>query len=245
MSKELKVLASMRYPGRLIMIGMDPDAHELVVYAVTGRSPSSQARKIAHENSGLWIKPTDEEVLRQGQVDLLIYPAVIFHNGIIVSNGKQTIAVKEGFSNAYGAAGLLAHTLREWEYEPDQPTYTPRVSGCVLSGGRAALSIIKRGSRGLAERSFYEVPLEAGRGKMVATYQGENRNPLPAFSGEPRDVVIEGKSTEEVVEAVYEALKPPAGEADFRVAVAAVKAVNLDANQYEIAVINRWEREVV
>jgi len=245
MSKEFEVLASMRYPGRLIMIGMDSGAHELVVYAVTGRSPSSQARKIAHENSGLWIKPTDEEVLRQGQVDLLIYPAVLFHNGIIVSNGKQTSAIKESFSQKHNAAGLLAHALREWEYEPDQPTYTPRVSGCVLPRKRAALSIIKRGRRGLSERSYFEVPLEQGRGKMIATYQGENLNPLPAFTGEPHDISFKGKTAEEVAEAAYAALQPPAGEADFRVAVAAVKAVNLDANQYEIAVINRWEREEV
>lgn len=243
MPEEFEELECMRYPGRLIMIGMTPGSHELVVYAVTGRSPSSQARKIIYENNGLWIKPTDEKVLRQGQVDLLIYPAVILRDGIIVSNGKQTQSIQKECGQDNHAVGLLARSLQEWEYEPDEPTYTPRISGCCLPGEQAALSIIKRGLRGRSERSYFEVPMAVGSGKLIATYQGENRDPLPAFSGEPRDVSFRGETAAEVAEAVYSALRPPTGEADFRVAVAVVRTENMKKNRYDIAVVNRWERE--
>jgi len=47
MTKGLEKLIEKDYPGRVIIIGAEKTGKNVVVlYAITGRSPSSQARKI-------------------------------------------------------------------------------------------------------------------------------------------------------------------------------------------------------
>jgi len=246
MDRALANLAAMEYPGRVIVIGRDrTGSRTAVIYAVTGRSPSSQARKLEWREDGVWVRPTDKEVLKKGNPDLLIYPAMLFSaRGVAVSNGKQTTDVRRRLDEAAGAgpAGVLAGSLSGWDYEPDAPIFTPRISGCVLPGPEAALSIIKRGAAGEALRSYYEIPLEAGKGKFVATYDGLNRDPLRPFPGDPCDVALDAADAAGMAESVYEALKPGDGGLDFRVAVACLLAGNLARNEYETAIINRYER---
>jgi IMP cyclohydrolase len=114
----------------------------------------------------------------------------------------------------------LDNALHSWEFEPDEPNFTPRISGCVFGG--AALSVIKRDGCGCAVRMYFEVPTASGRGKLIATYTGVNENPLPSFSGEPIDVGIPYATADEAARAMYEALAPRPGKDDYRVAVAAV-----------------------
>jgi IMP cyclohydrolase len=216
---ELEPLKNMEYPGRLIVIGTSPDGDEVVMYAITGRSPSSQARKLERAEDRIIVKPTDEEILRTGDPDLLIYPAIIIESGIAVSNGKQTEDIPPHFARAERPIGVLDAALHRWEYEPDEPNYTPRISGCIFKG--AALSIIKRSENGSVLRDYFELPLVPGTGRMIATYTGENINPLPSFAGEPIEIEIPYRNAEEAVTALYDALGPT-GEDDFRVAAAAV-----------------------
>jgi IMP cyclohydrolase len=224
----------MEYPGRVIVIGMSPAGDQVVMYAITGRSPSSQARKLERAEDRILVKPTDEETLRSGDPELLIYPAIIIEKGIAVSNGKQTEDIPLRFSAAQRPIEVLDSALHRWEYEPDEPNYTPRISGCVFNG--AALSIIKRGDNGSAIREYFELPLIAGRGRMIATYTGTNLNPLPSFSGEPLEVGLPYRSADEAVTALYEALGP-AGKNDFRVAAATVYR----AAETSVALKNRHE----
>ena len=78
---------------------------------------------------------------------------------------------------------------------------------------------------------------------MIATYTGENLNPLPSFEGEPIDLDLYEKSPEETAEAVYKALSPKKHEKDFRVSVAVLFADTTKFEKYTIAVINRHERK--
>lgn len=246
MGRARPTLSTMEYPGRAVIIGRDPaDSRTAVIYAVTGRSPSSQARKLEWREDGVWVRPTDEKVLKGGNADLLIYPAVLFSTrGIVVSNGKQTADLRLRLDAAAGRGPVevLAGCLSGWDYEPDAPIFTPRISGCVLSGPRAALSIIKRGGGGETLRSYYEVPLEPGRGKLVTTYDGTNRDPLRSFPGDPLDAALGAADAAGLAESAYEALKPRKGGPDLRVAVACILAKDLSRNEYETAIINRHER---
>ena len=245
MTKGLERLIEKDYPGRVIIIGAEKTGKYVVVlYAITGRSPSSQARKIEFSDHKFLVKPTDESILKTGNVDLLIYPAILLSEGMVVSNGKQTDDIQAAVRGAGDAVHVLESSLANWEYEPDAPIFTPRISGCILSSNNAALSIIKRADDGTAQREYFEIPLQPGQGKMISTYTGENKDPLPSFTGLPEDVFLKESSAEDMAAAAYEAMKPKGGkQSDFRVAVACVYGDPKDSNNYSLAIINRSERD--
>ncbi len=236
-------LSSMEYPGRLISLGTSPDGkRNIVVYAITGRSPSSQARRLVARERGIWIQPTDEAVLGQGRVDLLVYPAILFTgDGIAVSNGKQTEDIRTRLTNSEDPVSILSVALGPWTYEPDEPAFTPRISGCVKAG-RAALSVIRRGPRGSSQKSFFDLPAVPGKAFLISTYEGPNRDPLPSFRGEPKEWDLKSGSCREAAEAAYRSLRGPDTGKDFRVAVACVFAPVGDPASAEIEIINRHER---
>jgi IMP cyclohydrolase len=243
MCKGLENIRSKKYPGRIIILGQDKSGENaVVIYAITGRSPSSQARKMEHSQDTIWIKPTDKNLLEKGNIDLLIYPSVFcLPQGIAVSNGKQTVDVMACLGQGESAAEILAFALKNWDYEPDGPTFTPRISGCVLPNKKAAVSIIKRSPNGKTIRNLFEFPLVPGKAKMIMTYEGVNLDPLPSYSGEPLDLEIIASSPQEVAEDVYKALEPEDTEKDFRVAVASVFSPDMVSKKFHIHIINRCE----
>jgi IMP cyclohydrolase len=222
MKTNLENVEEMVYPGRIIIIGKSPAGEDVVMYAITGRSPSSQARMLLIDEveKKIFVKPTDEETLKTGNPDLLVYPAIICGSGIAVSNGKQTEDVFKCLDADRDPIQVQIDSLVNWEYEPDDPNFTPRISGCITSG--AALSVLKRAEDGSVIRNYFKIPMIAGKGKLISTYTGVNQNPLPSFSGEPQDVEIPWTSAEEAVTAFYHALGPADGEPDFRVTSAVV-----------------------
>ncbi len=240
-----KAIVNKEYPGRLIIIGQEKlTGKVLVAYAITGRSASSQARKLEQENDTIWVKPTDKDLLKKGNIDLLIYPSIFcLSGGIAISNGKQTVDIMACMGQSESAAEILAFALKNWDYEPDEPTFTPRISGCILSNGNAALSIIKRAPDGSSLRNIYEFSVVPGKGKMIMTYEGVNKDPLPAFEGEPQEVEIEGSTPQKVTDALYESLGPEQGGQDFRVAVACVFGVDMPSLKFDTHIINKAERK--
>ncbi len=234
-------LSRMVYPGRLLALGRDrSDEHHIVLYAITGRSPSSQARRLEEDHGAVWTKPTDPETLKKGNPELLVYPAIVFSGGIAASNGRQTGDIDPASSD--GAVPALDAGLRRWSYEPDAPIYTPRISGCIGPSGSAALSVLKRGPDGEPLRSFHELSLRPGRGIFVSTYAGDNREPLAAFSGDPLELEFTEDSPEATARAAYAALRPDGRSEDFRVAVVCVFALRADMSRRRLSIINRHER---
>jgi IMP cyclohydrolase len=236
-------LGSLEYPGRLIAVGTAAGGPNVIIYAITGRSPSSQARKLVHRDGGVWVQPTDEATLKQGNVDLLVYPAVLVGKaGIAVSNGKQTADIRDRLKPGVGPVAVLSEALAGWDFEPDAPIFTPRISGC-LTEAAAALSVLRRGPSGETLRNYYETGLKvAGEGRLVSTYEGPNADPLPVFCGEPRFLDIPGATAAEAAEAVYAGLGPVAQARDFRVAVACLFVPRGDTGRAEVHIINRHER---
>jgi len=234
MKDNLEALANMSYPGRFIILGRDisthpHNQHNIIVYGITGRSSSSQARKLVLKDEKddrearipkIYVEPTDLKLLEQGNPDLLIYPAITIKYGVAVSNGKQTDEVGS-WAELKSPLFALVHAHERWSYEPDEPNFTPRISGLIRDNS-AALGIIKRDNNDEAIKQFFKFPLIPGKGKLITTYTGENIDPLPSFRGEPLDVELPYKNNTELAKAVYEALAPKKGRSDFRVSVAAV-----------------------
>jgi len=238
----MEPLRRMAYPGRLLALGRARSGSAVVLYAVTGRSPSSRSRRLVLDGRTVWTRPTDPEVLKSGNPDLLVYPALRIGKGIAISNGRQTADIDpdgEGGS----PVSVLERGLKDWSYEPDAPIHTPRIGGCILPSGRSAVALIRRGAGGEELRSFFEFPLLAGRARYISTYAGENSDPLPAFEGEPREILFEEGTARDTAEALYAALGPaePGGR-DFRVAVACLFADPEDLTRFELHLINRDER---
>jgi IMP cyclohydrolase len=235
-------LAALEYPGRLIVIGGAPESQAVIVYAITGRSPSSQARRLVERDGGVWVEPTDVATLKTGNVDLLVYPALLFSKaGIAVSNGKQTADVRDRLRPGLDPIAALSAALAAWDFEPDAPIFTPRISGCITPKA-AGLSVARRGPAGETLRSYFEVALRAGEGRLVSTYEGPNADPLPVFRGEPRFVGMAGTTAAETATAFYRDLGPAAGSKDFRVAVACVFADPAAPDKADVHIINRHER---
>lgn len=95
----LQHIASKEYLGRMFAIGKTTRGEDVVVYAVTGRSDSSRARRLEEE----WVQGrvrtsvTDPEQLKKGNPALLLYNAIVLtKNGdLVVSNGAQTDLIVE------------------------------------------------------------------------------------------------------------------------------------------------------
>lgn len=220
------VLNSIEYPGRFIVLGMTPEKVPVAVYGITGRSPSSQARRLVHtpilnEYAEILVEPTDPAVIQQGNIDLLVYPAMRFLNGIVVSNGKHTKSVYEKFQQTRNPLQAIVEGHASWSYEPDAPNNTPRIAGCIDEKS-GALGIIKHFSGELPMRQYFEFPLVPGEGMFISTYSGENKNPLPCFSGEPLRVDIAQRTSKSIAREFYDAFAPREEKPDMRVSVAAV-----------------------
>ena len=119
--KTIDSLAEKEYWGRMMLIGRYQNSmapYNIVLYAVTGRSPSSRARELVHaedlEFGAVKTNPTDPEQVKEGIEPLLIYNAIrVVNNVVIVSNGAQTDMVadwvrRNGDDNYYSASLILA-----------------------------------------------------------------------------------------------------------------------------------------
>jgi len=239
MEEALNKLAAMEYPGRVIILGLDSSAsHCIILYAITGRSASSQARKLELKDNRVWTRPTDEEALKKGNPDLLVYPALSLFRSLAVSNGKQTADVEASWAPGLRADEVLKIAHAKWSFEPDAPNYTPRISGSVVPGPKVALAIIRRRGDGSAERTVFPLKLQPGKGNLLSTYTGQNVDPLPSFLGDPLDVEIREINAQEMAEAVYKTLNPA-----YRVAVACVFTDVRDQGHNHVFIVNRHQRQ--
>ncbi|MBI2631439.1 hypothetical protein HYW75_00360, partial [Candidatus Pacearchaeota archaeon] len=225
-------IAKQEYLGRGILIGRTINEIDFISYFVTGRSAPSQARKLVEE----WDKEdrvrtecTDEEQLKKGTPELLIYNAMRRVNDVfIVSNGAQTdVITDEVIRNPDRSPGKIlidSFVYPIWvkervnenftgrfidltSFEPDPPNFTPRISG-VLKKHMAAFSIAKN-TEGIVERQYFEFPLITGRARFISTYTGKNvpkGEIIPSFRGEPLEFDI--RKYEDIPSFVYAALGP-------------------------------------
>ncbi len=228
-----KELAGNAYPGRGIVIGRSADGKKAAIaYFIMGRSANSRNRVFVEEGEGIRTEAFDPSKMEDPS--LIIYaPVRVLGNKTIVTNGDQTDTIYEGMDKQQ----TFEQSLRSRTYEPDEPNYTPRISGIlhfVEGTFNYAMSILKsdNGNPDSVNRfTFaYENPV-AGEGRFLHTYQGDG-NPLPSFEGEPTRVTIDG-DIDSFTKQVWDHLNE-----DNKVSLF-TRFIDIESGSYETRIINK------
>jgi len=236
-----QILSFGEYFGRILAAGLIAPEKAFLLYGITGRSPASRARRLVSKPEGIFTEPLPEVTLTAAEKELLVYPAILFSRGVAASNGRQTEAIAAQLASGEpDPVKILKEALKNWDYEPDFPTFTPRISGCFSSAGQLAMSLIRRGENGQSIRDFWPLVLRSNQGYLLATYNGENRQPLLAFSGSPLKFSVQSSTASGLLAEFYQALGPKEGKEDWRVAAVAVIFSLLSLRPIETEVINRY-----
>lgn len=188
-----KELSGCSYPGRGIVIGRSEDGKKAVTaYFIMGRSANSRNRIFVEDGEGIRTQAFDPGKLEDPS--LIIYaPVRVLDDMTIVTNGDQTDTVYDLMKKGQ----TFEEALRTREFEPDEPNFTPRISGLLkVNKGlyRYALSILKSHNGNPAQCNRYTFTYDspvAGEGHFIHTYMGDG-SPLPSFEGEPTWVKISG-----------------------------------------------------
>ena len=203
-------LAGIDYPGRIAVAGQDGNGKPVIIYAITGRSANSRNRVIVSDGSAARTMAFDESLVEDPS--LIIYNAVRHVSGrIICTNGDHTDTIAAAFESGKELPDALVMRT----YEPDAPSYTPRIGAVLNPDGSSEMFIIRRkDSEPL--RLVWKYDPEPGVGHIIHTYSSSG-NPLPSFSGMPQRVEMhDGPGT---AHAIWESLDP-----EYRVALYALTA---------------------
>ena len=154
------------------------------VYWIMGRSPSSRNRVFLEESGFVKTDTVDKSV----PVDPLTmyYPVKSVDNCHIVTNGDQTDTI----CDAIRSGESFEAALNTRTFEPDEPNYTPRISGVVdLDNAQNAyqLCVLKTvaGNPDWCTRQYFGFETAIpGFGHCITTYSDDG-DPLPSFEGEP------------------------------------------------------------
>lgn len=229
-------LSSFEYPGRFIIIGQS-EGCLVGIYGVTARNPASKAKRYVYlpESETIGIVATDEEVLSQGNRDLLIYNAFHFYDGnIVIGNGRQSdsVAIHKG-QTAYEA---LKNSLNKAEYEPDAHK-TPRITACLSYSSQPSLALhsVRADNNGQSRRDCYDLAVSDGVGHLITTYAGPNIKPTPSFVDEPIKAVLPTGSANALANKIWEFLEPSQNRDDLRVSL---MAVSVHGKKVERTIIN-------
>lgn len=221
------------YPGRGIVLGKSADGkYAVAAYFIMGRSNNSRNRVFVEEGEGIRTEAYDPSKLEDPS--LIIYaPVRVLGNKTIVTNGDQTDTIYEGMDRQL----TFEQSLRSRKYEPDEPNYTPRISGIMhLENGtyNYAMSILKSNNgnpEGCNRYTFaYENPA-AGEGHFIHTYKSDG-NPLPSFEGEPKLVGI-SDDMEEFTNMLWESLNE-----DNKVSLF-VRYIDISTGEYRTKIVNK------
>jgi IMP cyclohydrolase len=191
-------------------------AHVMITF-IGGRSKSSKNRRYERAADGsirtAFIEPCEDDP------SLIIYPAMtnsLSSTDFVASNGHQTSAIIDGFFNGESHQS----TIEDWNYEPDAPNFTPRISASLeLLTNQPPRTILSRISKAPESdylkwiddemkpdnlRSSWSVPSMLGIGYMLTTYAGDG-DPIPSYLGDPMTIPLEG-TPEEMLTTVWHAL---------------------------------------
>ena len=198
------LLETNAYPGRGIILGRSADdKYAVAAYFIMGRSTNSRNRIFTETEDGIKTEAFDPAAMEDPS--LIIYHPVRELNGqLIVTNGDQTDTIRDGLAEGK----TMSESLKSREFEPDQPNYTPRISGVIHEDGSYEMSILKSlyGDPSCCCRyTFdYDKP-KAGLAHFIHTYVGDG-SPLPSFVGEPKDVSIDSPDPQSLAQLLWKSL---------------------------------------
>lgn len=237
----MEALHANKYPGRGIVMGIDETGEQAVqIYWVMGRSKNSRNRILVAEDDVVKTVAFDESIVEDPS--LIIYNAMRGIDGInIVSNGDQTDTIVSALKRRGSVSEAVFEAIFDRTYEPDAPNYTPRISGVIFPGNETGNILFSKISRESEESDrpsfdFYASSSSAlqGKGRCIHTYDGDG-DPLPAFSGRPYDVLLEGL-IDDMASTYWELLNE-----QNRVALAA-KTINLATGETDLRIINKLKK---
>jgi IMP cyclohydrolase len=220
------------YPGRGIVLGRSQDNQNAVIaYFIMGRSENSRNRIFSVTDDGIRTEAKDPSKMTDPSL-IIYHPVRVFEGKTIVTNGDQTDGIRDSLKQQYCYRQALMHRT----FEPDEPNYTPRISGIVKPDGGYSLSILKSmdGDPACCCRYFFEYdhPV-AGVGHLIHTYTGDG-NPLPSFEGEPKRVGISAPNARTFAGLLWGSLNP-----DNRVSLF-VRYRNLSTGKTDDVIQNRY-----
>ena len=224
------------YPGRGIIIGKSADGKSAVTaYFIMGRSVNSRNRVFTETEDGIKTEAADPSKLSDPH--LIIYsPVRKLGNKTIVTNGDQTDTIYELMDKQQ----TFEQSLRNREYEDDEPNYTPRISGIMhIENGtyNYAMSILKSadGDPSCVERfTFtYSNPV-SGIGHFIHTYMGDG-SPLPSFEGEPKKITVPN-DIDEFTDGLWNALNE-----DNKVSLF-VRFIDIATGEEKTKVVNKFTK---
>ena len=197
------LLAGNAYPGRGIVVGKSADGTKVcAAYFIMGRSANSRNRVFRMENGVLSTEPYDAAKVEDPS--LIIYRAIrSLGNRLIVTNGDHTDTIYDGLC----AGKSFSEALQSRTFEPDAPNCTPRISAMITPDHGDVcfdMSILKSIDGTACARQFFSYEAVNGMGYLIHTYDGDG-NPLPSYSGEPKQVVIPD-SIDDFAQPLWEAL---------------------------------------
>ncbi len=226
-------LTSNAYPGRGIVIGRTKDGSKAVTaYFIMGRSVNSRNRVFVNEGEGIRTEAFDPSKL--SDPSLIIYvPVRVLDNYTIVTNGDQTDTVYDLMKDGRS----FSEALDTREFEPDEPNYTPRISGLLdIKGGEYSyqMSILKsnNGDPDCCNRYTYSYDNpKAGEARFIHTYMCDG-NPLPSFAGEPKLVDV-CDNIDEYTDMLWGSLNE-----DNKVSLF-VRYIDIATGEYETRIVNK------
>lgn len=193
--KNKKLLGNNPYPGRGIVMGYDEKGDMTQIYWIMGRSDNSRNRVFVLDQEAGRVSTEAANASKVTDPSLIIYDAMLegednlrTRKYYMVSNGHQTKKVLQDLRGQHSQM-TFESALQWWEYEPDAPNFTPRITGLAMKHEATFhLSVIRKCDwSGERERNTYEYqysPHARGFGMCVTTYKGDG-NPLPSFDGKP------------------------------------------------------------
>ena len=212
----------MIYRGRIVGIGRTEKGEEAIVYAVSGRSPPSQYRRLEKHSvvPGVvrvrcfippHVPPEEADKIRQQQEadrPNIEYSAIMAGKGVIVvSNGKQTDTVYSYISivPVENHEEAIDTAMSDWGPERDRE-HTPRIAGVVDDYWfDSFLSIIVKDGKPLRWECNID-EFSEGRFEMLSTYAGKEGTPnivLPVEWNSCFTLDLHGATAQELAENLY------------------------------------------
>ncbi|UCD04173.1 MAG: hypothetical protein JSW73_00815 [Candidatus Woesearchaeota archaeon] len=210
------VLKGKRY-GRSICLEQN-GPYKAAFYRI--QSEGNKARKIVSEEKDgnvYWKTISTNEEENEANPRYLLYNILeVRKNMLFLANGEHSSLIANTIDNStipsLNAMSILMNSyenkrenivdgIKLYSYEDDRHG-TPRISGAVMHKEMAFCSVLKgKDKRPHIMSSNHN--LERGKGKIISTYSGEIKDPLPSFTSIPIEVKLEG-SLEELVNNFHE-----------------------------------------
>ncbi|WP_416956678.1 IMP cyclohydrolase [Streptomyces sp. Agncl-13] len=205
------LLSANPYPGRGVLCTRTHSGAVLGGYFLTGRSPASRDRALRLIDGELVVGPRT-----MGKHDPLRHYAAATATGgwLVLGNGEQVSQAAERLR----AGAAPTEALSGFEYEPDPPIRTSRITALISrDGGRTAVFGAARPSRAARLTSNVMTlavqDLEPGEAVLLTTYDsdGEQVSVAAPFT----EAAVSARNAEELLDEIWSAL-----DERFRIAAA-------------------------